>query len=73
MTIAKTSKIAKKNIDGEMKPVPGELYYRSIDVKKIIEGYDEIGRYGFEEVTYLLLFGKLPNKNQLEEFIYPQI
>ena len=45
--------IAKKN--GE--PIPGELYYRSIDVKKIIEGYDNKNRSGFEEITYLLLFG----------------
>lgn len=56
--------IAKKN--GE--PIPGELYYRSIDVKKIIEGYDNKNRSGFEEVTYLLLFGKLPNRAELKEF-----
>ena len=56
--------IAKKN--GE--PIPGELYYRSIDVKKIIEGYDNEHRWGFEEITYLLFFGKLPNKKELKEF-----
>ena len=60
--------IAKKNIDGVMTPVPGELYYRSIDVKKIIEGYDDNERSGFEETIYLLLFGKLPNKQELNEF-----
>lgn len=56
--------IAKKN--GE--PIPGELYYRSIDVKKIIEGYNDHNRCGFEEITYLLLFGKLPNQEELKEF-----
>ncbi len=56
--------IAKKN--GE--PIPGELYYRSIDVKKIIEGYNDQNRCGFEEITYLLLFGKLPNQKELKEF-----
>ena len=56
--------IAKKN--GE--PIPGELYYRSIDVKKIIEGYNDQNRCGFEEITYLLLFGKLPNQEELKEF-----
>lgn len=56
--------IAKK--DGE--PIPGELYYRSIDVKKIIAGYDDKFRCGFEEVVYLLLFGKLPTREELEEF-----
>ncbi len=56
--------IAKKN--GE--PIPGELYYRSIDVKKIIGGYDDKIRSGLEETAYLLLFGKLPTKQQLDEF-----
>ncbi|MBR2871482.1 MAG: citrate/2-methylcitrate synthase [Clostridia bacterium] len=56
--------IAKKN--GE--PIPGELYYRSIDVKKIIGGYDDNARSGLEETAYLLLFGKLPTKQQLDEF-----
>ncbi len=60
--------IAKKEIDGVRQPAPGELYYRSIDVKKIIEGYDDESRSGLEETAYLLLFGNLPNKQQLKEF-----
>lgn len=60
--------IAKKVINGEKQPVPGELYYRSIDVKKIVAGYDDKRRFGFEETVYLLLFGELPTKDQLEEF-----
>ena len=31
--------IAKKNVDGVLTPIPGELYYRGIDVKKMIENY----------------------------------
>lgn len=60
--------IAKKNVDGVLTPIPGELYYRGIDVKKMIENYDDELRCGFEEATYLLLFNKLPNKEELIEF-----
>lgn len=60
--------IAKKKVDGVLVPAPGELYYRGIDVRAMIENYnDEIGS-GFEEATYLLLFNKLPNKEELEDF-----
>ena len=31
-------------------------------------GFIEDDRYGFEETTYLLLFGKLPNEEELEDF-----
>ena len=37
-------------------------------MKDLIEGFSKDGRFGFEEVTYLLLFDKLPNKKELEEF-----
>ena len=60
--------IAKKEIDGVRQPAPGELYYRSIDVKKIIQGYNDENRSGLEETAYLLLFGNLPTKQQLDEF-----
>ena len=52
--------IAKKKIDGVLTPVPGELYYRGIDVRTMIENYDDELRSGLEEATYLLLFNKLP-------------
>ncbi len=48
----------------------GKLEYRGYDVSKLIEGYSAENRYGFEEVAYLLLFGKLPTKEQLESFNY---
>ena len=60
--------IAKKNVDGVLTPCDGELYYRGIDVRKMIENYNEQMKCGFEEATYLLLFNKLPNKAELEEF-----
>ncbi len=58
---------AFKEVDGERIPCPGELSYRGINVIDLISGRGK-NRFGFEEATYLLLFGKLPNKAELEEF-----
>ncbi|MBE5733895.1 MAG: citrate/2-methylcitrate synthase [Clostridiales bacterium] len=60
--------IAKKLVDGVLTPCPGELYYRGIDVRQMIDNYDEVSRSGFEEATYLLLFNKLPTREELAEF-----
>jgi len=60
--------IAKKVIDGVVTPVSGELYYRGINVKTMIDNYNDELRAGFEEATYLLLFNKLPNREELIEF-----
>jgi citrate synthase len=60
--------ISHKEIDGVDTNVPGELYYRGVDVKKIVKGFFQENRFGFEEVVYLLLFGKLPNIAELKDF-----
>lgn len=52
----------------EMVPVPGRLTYRGIDINDIVRGFMDDGRFGFEEVTYLLLFGHLPDEKCLREF-----
>jgi len=54
--------------DGEMIPCEGKLYYRGIDIEKIVDGFLKDERFGFEEITYLLLFGKLPTAEQLTDF-----
>ncbi len=59
----------KKNAEGIEEPCEGELYYRGINVKDIIKGFMKDNRFGFEETTYLLLFGKLPDKKQLDSFV----
>ncbi len=56
-------------VNNEYVPCEGKLYYRGIDVEEIIDGFTKDNRFGFEEVTYLLLFGELPNEEQLESFI----
>lgn len=54
--------------ENEKVPVEGRLRYRGIDVEEIVEGCRREKRPGFNEVVYLLLFGNLPNKEQLEHF-----
>lgn len=59
---------ATKTINGELVPANGELYYRGYNIKDIIHGLKDSNHFGFEESTYLLLFGKLPNQQELNEF-----
>jgi len=55
--------------ENEMIPIPGKLMYRGVDIENIVEGFVKDDRYGFEETCYLLLFSKLPDKNELESFL----
>ncbi|MGM9608452.1 MAG: citrate/2-methylcitrate synthase [Oscillospiraceae bacterium] len=54
--------------DGEKIPDQGRLIYRGIDVNDLIGGFMSENRFGFEETAFLLLFGALPTRAQLEEF-----
>lgn len=58
-----------KIVDGKTVPTDGKLFYRGINIEDIIEGCYHDNRLGFEEVVYLLLFGKLPNRQQLDDFM----
>lgn len=60
--------ISKKVINGEEVPCEGELYYRGYSVEEIVNGLIKDNRFGFEEVVYLLIFGELPNQNELDDF-----
>ncbi len=53
-------------IDGEKKPKEGKLYYRGINVEDLVDGTMKEKRKGYEETSYLLLFGKLPDRQNLE-------
>ena len=55
--------------DGKSVPVDGELYFQGYNVMELIEG-DLDSHFGFEEITYLLLFGNLPTQSQLDEFLH---
>ncbi len=54
--------------EGEKVPVPGKLYYRGYDVEDLVAGCYRENRFGFEEVSFLLIFGKLPNQKELADF-----
>ncbi len=54
--------------DGEKMPAEGHLRYRGYDVVDIVTNCEREGRFGFEEVVYLLLFGELPDAKKLEKF-----
>lgn len=57
-----------KMVDGEIVPCEGRLYFRGYKIQDLVQGFMKNGRFGFEEVAYLLLFGKLPKDAELEEF-----
>ena len=59
---------ASKVVNGESVPIHGKLFYRGYNVEDLVRGFSSENRFGFEEVTYLLLFDQLPTKKQLEEF-----
>lgn len=49
-------------------PIDGELFYQGYDVKELVKGFNG-NKHGFEETIFLLLFGELPTKQQLDEFM----
>ena len=59
---------ATEVINGETVPAEGNLFYRGYNVKDLVKGFSDDNRFGFEETSYLLLFGELPTKEELNEF-----
>lgn len=60
--------VAFKMVDGKKVPQQGELFYQGYNIMDLKNGF--AGRkFNFEEVIYLLLFGALPNQQQLQSFI----
>lgn len=59
---------ATEEIDGQYVPCRGRLFYRGYDINDLVSGFREEGRFGFEEVAYLLLFGQLPKEEELMTF-----
>ena len=55
-------------VDGKLVPCEGKLFYRGMDIEELVRGFVSEGRFGFEEITYLLLFGELPNPDELASF-----
>ncbi len=54
--------------EGEIVPQEGKLYYRGVEITDMVKGFQEEQRHGFDDVCFLLLFGKLPNTVELKYF-----
>ncbi len=54
--------------EGERQPIDGELIYRGVNINDLVNGCLKDQRFGYEETVYLLLFGALPTKIQLQHF-----
>ncbi len=61
-------KAKERDAQGNFVPCEGQLYYRGINVRDIVHGFLADDRPGFEETVYLLLFSKLPTKDELSQF-----
>ena len=59
---------ASKIVDGVSVPCEGNLYYRGYNIKDLVKGFLDAKRPGFEETSYLLLFGELPTEKELKDF-----
>lgn len=55
-------------VDSEVVPCEGQLYYKGVNVKDLVNGFITEKRFGFEETVYLLIFGELPTQTELCEF-----
>ena len=55
-------------VDGEKVPDHGKLYYRGYNLEDLVHGFQAENRFGYEEITYLLLVGELPTAEELESF-----
>ena len=68
--LTEISRIVSKTPDenGVPRPCAGKLYYRGIDVRDFVNGFMREKRFGFEELTYLLLTGELPDPAELADF-----
>ena len=54
--------------DGNKIPIEGQLFYRGYSIDDIVNNCIKENRFGFEEITFLLIFGSLPSKTELEAF-----
>ena len=54
--------------EGEIEAIPGELIYRGYNINDLVSNVEDENRFGYEETVFLLLFGHLPNKDELDMF-----
>ena len=54
--------------DGSLEPIEGRLYFRGYEVKDLVRAIQAEKRFGFEEICFLLLSGRLPDAEELQAF-----
>ncbi|MCC8102777.1 MAG: citrate/2-methylcitrate synthase [Clostridiales bacterium] len=60
--------VAFRTEKGKKIPADGELYFQGYNIMDLKDGFTD-RRFNYEEVVYLLLFGALPNRQQLDSFL----
>jgi len=60
--------VGYEKVDGKLVAIDGKLIYRGIDINDIVHGCQQEKRFGYDETVFLLLFGRLPGKEELEQF-----
>ncbi len=60
---------ALRMIKGKEVPIDGELFYRGYNIKDLVKGIGKSNHFGYEEALYLLLFGELPTREDLDDFL----
>jgi len=60
--------VGYEKVDGKLVAIDGKLIYRGIDINDIVHGCQQEKRFGYDETVFLLLFGRLPGKEELELF-----
>lgn len=58
----------EKQEDGTLKPVEGKLFYRGYELKDLVTPVMNGRGFGYEEAAFLLLSGRLPDKEELDTF-----
>ena len=61
--------VGYERTESGLKPIEGELYYRGYEIQELAHAIMKEKRFGFEEIAYLLLSGKLPDPEELQDFV----
>ncbi|MBQ7367437.1 MAG: citrate/2-methylcitrate synthase [Spirochaetaceae bacterium] len=54
--------------EGDLIPCEGRLFYRGYDIRDLVKGFLTDGRFGYEEICFLLIMGHLPTQAEYQEF-----
>lgn len=58
----------QRDARGGLVPIEGELYFRGYEVKDLVHAIEKEKRFGYEEICFLLLSGRLPDQEELQSF-----